>query len=69
MVEFHKVVEPLVDPVAHGGEATGAFHVFCPALPGLGFSGKPTTTGWGVEKNAQSRHTLMIHLGYEKIYA
>ena len=41
VVEFHKVIEPLVDPVAHGGNAADAFHVVCPSLPGFGFSGKP----------------------------
>ena len=41
IVEFHKVIEPLVDPVAHGGNAADAFHVICPSLPGFGFSGKP----------------------------
>ena len=41
VVEFHKVIEPLTDPVAHGGNAADAFHVVCPSLPGFGFSGKP----------------------------
>ncbi len=47
IVEFHKVIEPLTNPTARGGEASDAFHVICPSLPGFGFSGKPTTTGWG----------------------
>ena len=42
VVEFHKVIEPLTDPTAHGGDAADAFHVVCPSLPGYGFSGKPT---------------------------
>ena len=46
IVEFHKVIEPLTDPTAHGGQAEDAFHVVCPSLPGYGFSGKPTSTGW-----------------------
>ena len=50
IVEFHKVIEPLTDPVAFGGDAADAFHVVAPSLPGFGFSGKPTTTGWGVER-------------------
>ena len=54
IVEFHKVIEPLVDPVSHGGQAEDAFHVVCPCLPGYGFSGKPATTGWGVEKIADA---------------
>lgn len=69
IVEFHKVIEPLVDPPAHGGDAADAFHVICPALPGYGFSGKPTTTGWGVEKISASWHGLMTRLGYDSWYA
>ena len=46
VVEFLKVIGPLTDPVAHGGDAADAFHVVCPSLPGYGFSGKPTATGW-----------------------
>ena len=52
IVEFQKVIEPLVDPAAHGGDPADAFHVVCPSLPGFGFSGKPKTTGWGVERIA-----------------
>ena len=48
VVEFHKVIEPLTDPTAHGGNAADAFHVVCPSLPGFGFSAKPKTTRWGV---------------------
>jgi pimeloyl-ACP methyl ester carboxylesterase len=51
IVEFHKVIEPLTDPTAYGGRAENAFHLVCPSLPGYGFSGKPTTTGWGVNKS------------------
>ena len=47
VVEFQKVIEPLTNPTAHGGEASDAFHVICPSLPGYGFSGLPTETGWG----------------------
>jgi pimeloyl-ACP methyl ester carboxylesterase len=65
IVEFHKVIEPLVDPVAHGGRAEDAFHVVCPSLPGYGFSGKPTETGWGVERIAEAWDLLMSRLGYE----
>ena len=64
VVEFHKVIEPLVDPVAHGGSAADAFHVVCPSLPGFGFSGKPATTGWGVGRIAQAWAVLMDRLGY-----
>jgi len=69
IVEFQKVIGPLTDPVAHGGDAEDAFHLVCPSLPGYGFSGKPTVTGWGVEKIAQSWNQLMIRLGYESYFA
>jgi pimeloyl-ACP methyl ester carboxylesterase len=62
VVEFHKVIEPLVNPTS----PEDAFHVVCPSLPGYGFSGKPTRTGWGVEKIAQAWETLMGHLGYDR---
>lgn len=66
VVEFHKVIEPLVDPTAHGGNAADAFHVICPSLPGFGFSGKPTSTGWGVQKIATVWAQLMARLGYSR---
>lgn len=66
VVEFHKVIEPLVDPVAHGGNAADAFHVICPSLPGFGFSGKPTATGWGVDRIARAWAALMSRLGYAR---
>ncbi len=69
VVEFHKVIEPLVDPVAHGGRAEDAFHVVCPTLPGFGFSGKPQTTGWGVERIATAWAALMARLGYPRYFA
>lgn len=56
VVEFTKVIEPL----------TRDFHVVCPSLPGYGFSGKPSRTGWGVEKIAQAWATLMQRLGYDR---
>ena len=64
VVEFHKVIEPLADPTRFGGDAADAFHVVCPSLPGFGFSGKPATTGWGVERIARSFIALMARLGY-----
>ena len=66
VVEFHKVIEPLVDPVAHGGSAADAFHVVCPSLPGFGFSAKPTTAGWGVDRIARTWAVLMDRLGYAR---
>ncbi len=65
IVEFHKVIQPLVDPTKHGGKAEDAFHVICPSLPGYGFSGKPSISGWGVEKIAETWDQLMVRLGYE----
>jgi epoxide hydrolase len=66
IVEFHKVIQPLTDPTAHGGRAEDAFHVVCPSLPGYGFSGKPAVSGWGVAKIAQTWETLMGRLGYDR---
>ncbi len=68
-VEFHKVIEPLTDPVRFGGEAADAFHVVCPSLPGFGFSGKPHTPGYGVERIAAMWAQLMATLGYERYLA
>ena len=64
VVEFHKVIEPLTNPTAHGGAAADAFHVVCPSLPGFGFSAKPTSTGWGVDRIAAAWAMLMDRLGY-----
>ena len=69
IVEFHKVIEPLTNPTAHGGKAEEALHIICPTLPGYGFSGKPATAGWGVEKIAGAWATLMARLGYDRFGA
>jgi epoxide hydrolase len=69
IVEFHKVIEPLVDPVAFGGDAADAFHVIAPSLPGFAFSGKPTEPGWGVERIGAAWTKLMARLGYERYVA
>ncbi|HZR77107.1 epoxide hydrolase family protein [Bradyrhizobium sp.] len=66
IVEFLKVIEPLVDPAAHGGDPADAFHVVCPSLPGFGFSAKPRTTGWGVERIGATWAVLMDRLGYAR---
>ena len=66
IVEFHKVIEPLTDPVAYGGDAADAFHVVCPSLPGYGFSGKPARTGWGTAHTADAWDQLMARLGYDR---
>jgi epoxide hydrolase len=66
IVEFSKVIEPLTDPTAFGGEAADAFHVVCPSLPGFGFSAKPQTAGWGVDRIARAWASLMDRLGYPR---
>jgi pimeloyl-ACP methyl ester carboxylesterase len=66
VVEFMKVIGPLADPVAHGGDPADAFHVVAPSLPGYAFSDKPTTTGWGVPRIAEAWITLMARLGYDR---
>ena len=66
IVEFMKVIEPLTDPTAHGGNAADAFHVVCPSLPGFAFSDKPQTKGWGVEHIARGWAALMARLGYAR---
>lgn len=68
-VEFLKVIDPLVNPTAHGGDAADAFHVVCPNLPGYGFSGKPAKNGWGVAKIAEAWGELMSRLGYDRYVA
>lgn len=69
IVEFHKVIGPLTDPAAHGGDGADAFHLVCPSLPGFGFSDKPTAPGWGVEKIGGAWTRLMAALGYERYVA
>ncbi|MBR1152764.1 epoxide hydrolase family protein [Bradyrhizobium sp. JYMT SZCCT0428] len=66
VVEFHNVIEPLTNPTAYGGNAADAFHVVCPSLPGFGFSAKPATTGWGVDRIASAWAVLMDRLGYAR---
>ena len=69
IVEFMEVIGPLTDPAAHGGEARDAFHVVAPSLPGYGWSDKPSSPGWGVERIADAWATLMARLGYERFAA
>ncbi|ETX03374.1 MAG: epoxide hydrolase, partial [Candidatus Entotheonella factor] len=69
IVEFLKVIGPLSNPTAHGGNAADAFHVVCPTLPGYGFSDKPTAPGWNVERIARAWSQLMPRLGYDKYVA
>jgi pimeloyl-ACP methyl ester carboxylesterase len=69
VMEQLKIIEPLTNPTAHGGSASDAFHVVIPSIPGYGFSGKPTTTGWGPERIASAWITLMRRLGYKHFVA
>ena len=69
IVEFLDVLEPLLDPTAHGGSEEDAFHLVVPTLPGFGFSDKPTQAGWSVEKIADAWAELMSRLGYEWYFA
>ncbi len=69
VVEMLSVVGPLTDPTAHGGSAEDAFDVVIPSIPGYGFSGKPTTTGWGPERVARASVELMKRLGYTRFVA
>ena len=69
VVEFLKVIEPLTDPVRHGGSPSDAFHVVCPSLPGYGYSDKPRASGWGMERIARAWDQLMTRLGYDSYVA
>jgi epoxide hydrolase len=64
--EFVKVIGPLCDPVAHGGDASDAFHVVSPSIPGYGFSGPTIEPGWGPRRIASAFAVLMDRLGYER---
>ncbi len=64
-VEFTRMIEPLVDPEAHGGRPEDAFHVVIPSLPGFGFSAPPVP-GWGIQKAANAFDQIMQALGYER---
>lgn len=66
VAEFQKVIGPLTDPEAFGGNAADAFHVVCPSLPGFGFSDKPREVGWGVDRIALTWAKLMDRLGYPR---
>jgi pimeloyl-ACP methyl ester carboxylesterase len=68
-IEQLKVIDPLVNPTAHGGSASDAFHVVIPSMPGYGFSGKPTSTGWNTVRIARAWTVLMKRLGYTKFVA
>src|SRR5690348_2536870 len=69
VVEQLKIVDPLTDPTSHGASASDAFHLVIPSMPGYGFSGKPTTTGWDAARIARAWDALMKRLGYTSYVA
>jgi pimeloyl-ACP methyl ester carboxylesterase len=69
IIEQLKIVDPLTNPTAHGASASEAFHLVIPSLPGYGFSGKPTTTGWDPIRIARAWAVLMQRLGYTRYVA
>ena len=69
VIEQMKIIGPLTDPTAFGGRAEDAFHLVIPSLPGHGFSGKPTATGWDPIRIARAWAVLMARLGYSRYVA
>jgi pimeloyl-ACP methyl ester carboxylesterase len=69
IIEQLKIIDPLTNPAAHGGRPEDAFDIVIPSLPGYGFSGKPTTTGWDPPRIAQAWIVLMKRLGYTRFVA
>jgi pimeloyl-ACP methyl ester carboxylesterase len=69
IIEQLKIIDPLVNPTAHGASATDAFDVVIPSMPGYGFSGKPRSTGWGPERIGRAWAELMKRLGYTRYVA
>ena len=69
VIEQLKIIDPLTNPTAYGASASDAFDVVIPSMPGYGFSGKPTTTGWDVEHMARAWVELMKRLGYTRFVA
>ena len=69
IIEQLKIIDPLVNPTAHGGTAKDAFHVVIPSLPGHGFSAKPAKIGWDPPRIARAWTTLMNRLGYNRFVA
>ncbi|MGZ3499633.1 MAG: epoxide hydrolase family protein, partial [Vulcanimicrobiaceae bacterium] len=69
IIEQMKISDPLTNPTAHGGSASDAFHLVIPSMPGYGYSGKPTATGWDVAHIARAWVVLMKRLGYTKFVA
>jgi pimeloyl-ACP methyl ester carboxylesterase len=69
IIEQLKIIDPLVNPTAHGASASDAFDVVIPSMPGYGFSGKPRSTGWGPERMGRAWAELMKRLGYTRYVA
>jgi pimeloyl-ACP methyl ester carboxylesterase len=69
ILHYLKIIDRLVNPTAHGGEPSDAFHVVIPSMPGYGFSEKPTAPGWGPDRIGRAWITLMRRLGYKKYVA
>ena len=69
IIEQLKIIDPLTNPTTHGGKASDAFDVVIPSMPGYGFSGKPTSTGWGPERMGRAWAELMKRLGYTRYVA
>jgi hypothetical protein len=69
VVEQLKIIGPLTNPTAHGGSASDAFDIVIPSMPGYGFSGKPTATGWEPGRIARAWTVLMQRLGYTSYVA
>jgi pimeloyl-ACP methyl ester carboxylesterase len=69
VIEQLKLIDPLTNPTAHGASAADAFHLVIPSMPGYGFSGKPTDTGWGPDHIARAWSELMTRLGYDRYAA
>jgi pimeloyl-ACP methyl ester carboxylesterase len=69
IIEQLKIIDPLTNPTAHGASAEDAFHLVIPSMPGYGYSGKPTTTGWDTVRIARAYIELMKRLGYTRYVA
>jgi pimeloyl-ACP methyl ester carboxylesterase len=69
IIEQLKIIDPLTNPTAHGASASDAFHLVIPSLPGHGFSGKPTSTGWDPARIGRAWVVLMKRLGYKRFVA
>jgi len=69
IIELLKIIDLLTDPTSHGASGSDAFHLVIPSIPGYGFSGKPTTTGWDPGRMARAWVALMKRLGYTKFAA